>query len=260
MREVLESSLRLFGRSLLPCLPLAAFATVIGQLPSGVDLARGTADVGLAAKPPEWWLLYVLGTLCALVVWGAILYRQRAVAEGVRTSVASELAASARRLPAMLLYLALTLVILLAGLIPAVVLIWLLRLEGMAAYALAGATAFAIAGLLSFAWPALLIDRHGAKAAVDASFAMVRRHWRRLFSLVAMLLATLIIGFAVAGVAIAILGAVAERAGQAFAAVFVALATVVLAAIVVLFLSALLVVAYDDLSRRDQLSAPSSPA
>lgn len=115
---LLEAALRLFRRSLPSCLPLSLAAVLMGQLPSAWDLWQGRAPTLQSSKDTTWWLLAIGSGLGNLLVWNALLLRQRALAEGQTSPGGALLRAAAGRLPASLaLVSAATVLVLLGGLL-----------------------------------------------------------------------------------------------------------------------------------------------
>ncbi len=113
---LLEAALRLFRRSLPSCLPLSLAAVLMGQLPSAWDLLQGRPATLASPKDAIWWLLAIGGGLVNLLVWNAILLRQRALADGQLMPAARLLRCAAARLPAALaLMIASTALVLLGG-------------------------------------------------------------------------------------------------------------------------------------------------
>src|SRR5258708_25582596 len=119
--EILDSAFRIFRATLLTCLPYATVGVIAGQLPSIYDLASGRGlmqTLITEVRDPVWWLLYVLGTLIVIVLWGAILLRQYALATGHGAATVEELRSALRRLPGALLLLCLSGLVIAVWLLP----------------------------------------------------------------------------------------------------------------------------------------------
>lgn len=263
VREVIESSLRLFGRSALSCLPLATIGTLLGQLPAAYDVAVHGKPVGitaasLAQKSGEWWALYVLGTLASLVVWAIVLAKQQRIATaGGTTSVDATGAAMLARLPAIVGYFLLSFLVVLIASIPFGVLGALLALPAVPRSALILLPMLAASAAVSLGWPALILEQRSAPAAVGLGLRLAKTHWQRLVMVVVAILATLIVMVILAGLAVAVISGLASSAGAAVQGSLSAAIVLLAAALAVLYLSAFLLVVFDDLRIRTQGAHPS---
>lgn len=104
--EVLDLTFRIYRASVIPCLVFAGLGVVANQLPNLYSVSRGATLMQSILTPKSGmilWLLTIAGLLIGLVFSGAVVLRQYAIACG--RPVGGELAASARRLPSMLLWL-----------------------------------------------------------------------------------------------------------------------------------------------------------
>lgn len=234
---LLEASLRLFRRSLPSCLPLSLAAVLIGQLPSGWDLLQGRPATLQSSKDLLWWLLAVGGGLVNLLVWNAILLRQRALAEGRAVRTASVLRIAAERLPsALALILASTLLVLLGGA--------LLLLPGL--YLLVA---------LWPAWPRLLAGDgvlHALDEALQLSRGQVLAGSGLALAAVFGVLACYAAGYLGALVLAQIVGAGGPEVVRRIGAVVTALA----GALFLPFLAALTLARHADLEQRRALTPP----
>src|SRR5512146_1238055 len=102
--EVLDCAFAIFKVTVLKCLPFGLLAMVTSQLKSIYDLATGRA---LGARDFGSWLFFALGVLASIVLWSAVILRQKAILERRESSAAAELASAARALPAMAIALVL---------------------------------------------------------------------------------------------------------------------------------------------------------
>jgi len=101
--DLLQTATRLFRASLLKCLPLGMIAVLCAQAPNIYWVATGHA-IGLYAQyDTNFDLLTLVGTTLELWLIGAMMLRQRAVVLGAPILAGSELRASLRRLPVVLL-------------------------------------------------------------------------------------------------------------------------------------------------------------
>ena len=116
--EVLDSAFFIFKVTLVKCLPYGLFAMVASQLQSIYDVATGRP---LGSGGLAWWLFFVLGMLASIVLWSAVIVRQKAILEQKVTTVWSDLGEGLRRLPAMVAALVLAVVAVCVGLVLLVV-------------------------------------------------------------------------------------------------------------------------------------------
>ncbi|MCP5328883.1 MAG: hypothetical protein R3E75_13480 [Steroidobacteraceae bacterium] len=180
--EVLDAGITLFKASLLRCLPLSLLAVIIGQLPSLVTMAQRRTP-SLEGLGPLGWLLVIGAGLANVLLWGAILLRQQAIAEGRRSPLAADLRRPLLRLPA-----ALALIVLSALLIGAGVLA--LLLPGL----------YLIVALM-FAYPALLLDDESVVGALRKSFLLVRGNWGRTSAILTVALFAILVFYAIGMIA-----------------------------------------------------------
>lgn len=260
---MIEASLRLFGRSVLPCLPLATIGTLIGQLPTAYDVAvHGkpmpiTAET-IADKGAQWWALYLIGTLASLAVWAVVLLKQQRIALGAEHSV--PLGATLARLPAILVYLVSSFLVVLLAAMPFGLIVALVPLsQGLrAVIVLVPVLVTSIA--VSLGWPALVVEGRGPFAAIDLGLRLAATHWKRILVVMIAILATVIVMVILASLSVGVLAGLASGAGEAVQnsiAVAIVIASV---ALLVLYLSAYLLIVFHDLRQRAQASSSSSDA
>src|SRR5215468_7891639 len=104
--EILDLAFRIFGTTLMKCLPYALVGVVISHVPTMYDLASGRPLVARTAAQGmqqllsgRWWLLVIVASLGTVAMSNAILLRQYALATGHAASVAGELSTALRKLP-----------------------------------------------------------------------------------------------------------------------------------------------------------------
>ncbi len=177
--EVLDAGFRLFKVSLVRCLPLSLAAVVMGQLPTVLAMARGRRpSVSLDMGTGEWLLVLVAG-LANVLLWGAILLRQRAIAYGQPSTLAGDLGlALSRLLPSLATAIVVGLLIV-AGLV-------LLVVPGLY-----------LAVALLFAYPAMLLDGQTVSGSIRTSLRLVRGHWWRTSLILTVALFAVIVFYAV---------------------------------------------------------------
>ncbi len=252
--EVLDAGFRLFRATLGHCLPYGALLVIAGELGNFYDLFSGrvpTASVEHALEHDRiWWTWYGIGFAIMLLLWGALLLRQDAIARRRPISMRSELATSLWKFPQLV---ALTL------LAWAGITLGLLLLVAPGLYL---AVAFA------FGAPALLIGGAGGPVrALAESARLVRGEWRRTALLIVLVILTTLAAY---GVLAAILTAgsiaIAGIADRTLVASFSEMAGVIVGSITAPFESAMILAIYADLLRRAEqraaltnTGAPSSP-
>jgi hypothetical protein len=232
--EVLDTAFRLFKVSLVRCLPLSLAAVVMGQLPTAYALASGRRpSVSLETDPVDLVLVVVAG-LANLLLWGAILLRQHAIAHGR----ASTLVADLRRVLWLLvpsIAMALLSVLLIAlGLV-------LLVVPGLY-----------LAVALLFAYPAMLIDDQPVIGALRASLRLVRGNWWRTSLVLTVALFAVIVFFAVGSVAGLVVSRLVGGGDVGTDVLVTSVITSLIGALFTPFMVALSLAQYDDLKlRRD---------
>jgi len=142
--EVLDSAFRIFGATLVKCLPYAVLGVFAGQLPTLYDLGKGR-PLGQAAmldhlRDPLWWLLYLLAIVGTMVLTNAVILREYALVTGRPAVAAAELARSLRRIPGLLLIGLVVGLTVLACCLPAIVIAVAVKASGgtMAGFAMVG--------------------------------------------------------------------------------------------------------------------------
>lgn len=158
--EVLDSAFVIFKVTLIKCLPFGLLAMVTSQLKSIYDLATGRA---LGSHDFGSWLFFGLGVLASIVLWSAVILRQKAVLELRDTTAAAEVVKAARALPSMVLSLLVGLLLCGAGLI-------LLVVPGL--YVMLA---------FPFVWQVILFERRGPlQAFADSRRLISGNAWRVL--------------------------------------------------------------------------------
>jgi hypothetical protein len=160
--EVLDSALVIFKITLIRCLPYGLLAVVTGQLQSIYDVATGRPP---GSKDFGWGVFFGLGVLISLLLWSAIIVRQKALLDGRPTSLTSDLGAALRALPSMVAALVWASLACAVGLV-------LLVIPGI--YLM---LAFAFAG------PAILLGGKGPIDALNESRRLVAGNALRVFSI-----------------------------------------------------------------------------
>jgi len=126
--EVLDSAFRIYGTTLLKCLPYSFASVIVGQLLSLYDVLHRPAASGAAlpaaavhsAHGAVWVVLALLVTVASMMFANAVFLRQYALSTGRAASMPEELSRSLRRVPGVLLMGILIALALLATMIPVV--------------------------------------------------------------------------------------------------------------------------------------------
>ena len=240
---------------MLPCLPLATIGTLLGQLPSAYDVAvhgkpMPLTAASLADKGGEWWALYVLGTLASLVLWAIVLAKQQRIATG--GAGAPGAGAMLARLPAIVGFCLASFVVVLLVSFPFGLAAALFAMPPGVRSALVLLPILAASAAVSLGWPALVLEGRSALAAVAIGLRLAVAHRRRLVLVVVAILATLIVMVILAGLVVAVITGLASPAGAAVQGSLSAAVMLLAAALAVLYLSAFLLVIFDDLRVRTQ--------
>ncbi|MGH8217686.1 MAG: hypothetical protein ACREUT_03825 [Steroidobacteraceae bacterium] len=242
--EVLDAGFRLFRATLGHCLPYGALVMIAGELGNLYELFSGRLPSATLELEHDrtWWTWYGVGLAIMLLLWGALLTRQDALARRRPVSMTAELGASLRKFPQLV---ALTLIAwggITLGLL-------LLVVPGLY-----------LAVALAFGAPALFVGgASGPVRALAESLRLVRGEWRRTALLMVLVI---LITLAVDGVLSAVLTAasaviadvdVADRMRVASISEIVG---VIVGSITAPFWSAMILAIYADLVRRAELRRP----
>jgi hypothetical protein len=232
--EVLDTGFRLFKASLVRCLPLSLAAVVMGQLPTVYTLASGRRpSVSLETDPMDLLLVIVAG-LANVLLWGAILLRQHAIAYGQ----ASTLSADLRRV--------------LSLLVPSIAMVLLSVLLIAVGLVLLVVPGLYLAVALLFAYPAMLLDGQSVTGAIRASLRLVRGNWWRTSLVLTVALFAVIVFYAVGSVVGLILSRLVGGGDVGTVFLVTSVITALIGALFTPFMVALSLAQYDDLKlRRD---------
>ncbi len=232
--EVLDTGFRLFKVSLLRCLPLSLAAVVMGQLPTVYTLASGRRPSLSASMSAAEWALVLFAGFANVLLWGAILLRQRAIAYGRPSTLAGDLGqVLARLLPS--LGIALLSVLLIAlGMV-------LLVVPGLY-----------LAVALLFAYPALLLDGQPVVGAIRTSLRLVRGNWWRTSTILTVALFAVVVFYVVGSVVGVMLAGLVGSGDVGSVFLVTSVITAMIGALFSPFMLALSLAQYDDLKlRRD---------
>jgi hypothetical protein len=246
--EVLDLAVQIFKASMVRCIPYGILAVAFEQLPNIHDLGRGVVRQPFGGGRPIWLVLFVVGTLLALMTWSALLLRQRAIIEHTPTTFKAELTETLRRLPS---FVVATVLFFVATGAPLAVLLavtppyhpWLrIPLIASGVY---------VAILLSSTWPAVMLGRHGPWGALRQSVRLVWGNWWRVAAVygvgaVAVFVLAILVGILIALVVPALVEDI-----PVMMAVFTVLGNATIA-IVAPFVGALLLAVFGELRARKE--------
>lgn len=260
VREVIEASLRLFARSVLPCLPLATIGALLAQLAYAHEVATlgpGRAlDTSpmLASKDTTWWLLYAIGTLASLIVWTIVLRRQQslAYAPGAPPAGANF---GPERYPAVLLFFVLSMIIAFIAALPSLLIVAFVPMSKAMQVLVVALPMFAASAAVSLGWPALVFEGKAATESVGEGLRLAVRHASRLLRVAVAIVGTLIVILVLAGFVLGILGALASTAGPMVQTAVMVCVLFAIVGLVMLYLLAFLLIVFADLRAH---SSPSS--
>ena len=234
--EILDTAFRIFGATLLKCLPLAALSLLAGQLPNIYSLLKGLPLQRLLTTlrhDPLWWLLVFAGGVIALTMTSAIVRRQCAIASGLPLPQ-GELMAALRLVPGLFMVLLLFGLATMAGLV-------LLVIPGLY-----------IATRLLCATTAYILTDRGVFASLSYSWDLTAGNVWRL-SLIFTVYLVLIIAFDVLATAIAAAVAVPFALGDlAMITAVTSAVMVIVGSIVRPFYTAMLLAVFGDLCVRKE--------
>jgi hypothetical protein len=264
--EILDTAFRIFGATLLKCLPYATLAVIIRQLPNIYTVARHRPLTITAWTDPLWWLLDLVAMLIGMVLLAALLLRQYAVATGHPPAMGPELGTGLRRLPGMVLYLILFILGLGVSLMPLALAAmfsgWLRLVVGV--LLLLPACCFLLA--VSCAWPLMLLTGQGALASMKQSARLTRGSWGRLTLIYTVGLVLLLVLYALAGAIAAVVAGLFVGADVVMMSTVGVVVMVILGAVGTPFYGGLLLAVLGDLSVRKEgadlehrIAAPASP-
>ncbi|HEV2701534.1 MAG TPA: hypothetical protein VGV09_07885 [Steroidobacteraceae bacterium] len=219
VREVLKTGGQIFRLSLSATLPYGILFALCGQLANLRNLSLELPLPTFESVDPAWWAWWVAGTLLALLVFGALILRQKALAAGERTSAAAEMRQAGALWSRLIVCVALSLGAVLLALVPAFAVLSLTGLSptqtnlasvkvGMLLLLIPASLPGAWVSLgLMFAPTALMLKKLGPVEAMGFSFGVLRGNWWRASLLSA----------AVAGILVLVLVLVATLVGAIMA-------------------------------------------
>jgi hypothetical protein len=159
--EVLDTTFKLLGVSLVKTLPYGVLMTIAGQLGNIDNLLTGRNARIFVPRDPATWALWIVSMIGSLLLWAALILRQRAIAQDAPVSMRAELASALQMLPSLAGLFILVTVAVLCGVL-------LLIVPGVY-----------LAIALSMATPALVLAGKDPIDAMKYSLELIRGHWWR---------------------------------------------------------------------------------
>jgi hypothetical protein len=288
--EVLDAAFRIYGATLLKCLPYSFGSVIVGQLLSVYDLLHRHSLTPAAVRTaqmqqlrdPLWWALVVVVMVASTMFANAVFLRQYTLATGRAAAMRAELGRGLQRAPGVLLMALLVVLAFAATLIP--VMLAVAALGGLAAIAGTSPALSSqvwvmigvfLAMLTAGSWvvikwvcsvPIYLLSERGAIASMSHSWQLTRGNFWRLSIIYSVGVVLLLVFYALASVAG---GVVALFVGRGDLVVFLAVSSVVIALLAALFTPfyhALILAVFGDLAARregadlaQRISAPAVP-
>jgi hypothetical protein len=246
--EILDLTFRMYRSTLVKCLPLAALAMVLSQLPSLYLLlsGRGLKLSFLALmRDPTYRVIYVVSVLLALVLNAAILLRQYAMVMGRQPG--GELLAAVRRSPALVLLAVLFWLALIACAVPALLFAGSVR---AGVFVLAGVLACYVMVSLSSALVVLMVSGAAPVASLTRSWRLTRGSFWRLTVIYTVAFIILMVLYVLLGTATGFVVALVAHGDLAVVTAAYAVVVVALGAFAVPFYMAVQLAVFGDLTAR----------
>jgi hypothetical protein len=159
--QTMDTAFRIFQRSLAKCLPHGVLSMIAGQLANIYYLTNGKRIGGFGAGDPLWLGLYSIGALVGVLLWSAMLLKQRNILAGERIHTRTELAEAGRRMPVLVAFAVMATLAIAGGVV-------LLVIPGL----------YMVVALIP-AWPILLLEKRGPLSAIRQSVHLIKGHWWR---------------------------------------------------------------------------------
>ena len=270
--EILDSAFRIFRATLVKCLPYAIAAAIAGQLPNIYYLARGRtllqardplgsalgafwyylatgrpSELYAPTPDPLAWALYTVAALITMVLWGAILLRQYAMATGHPLETRVELATPLRRLPGVLLLFIATMLAIHVWVLPVLAIHGGLRLFVLLALIV---PASLVAVALSCGWTVFMLTGKGALESLRHSWQLTSGSWLRLMLIYTVAFVLVMVFYLILGVIIGLVAVVLAGGDLATTTAITAVLVALLGVVVLPFMPGLMLAVLGDLSVR----------
>ncbi len=201
---VLDTAIRIYTRSLLPCMPLVVVGAVLAAIPallmSDVQQQAAAGDAMAALDlfmSRKMWLVFPLAIVVYTAIGGALIAQVDAIARGERLKAGAALGLGLQRLPTMLG------VTILVGLMAGIGML-LLLIPGIYV-----AVVFMLASLLP------ILERAGVAESLSISSRLIRGNWWRSFTIVLVAVAIIYVLFLVVGIIVGVVTAMGIGGGSA---------------------------------------------
>jgi len=283
--EILDSAFRIFGATLLKCLPYAALAVIAGQLPTLYDLSHGRPLLGAVMAQrtqllsqhlhdPLWWILYAVAILGTMTLTNAVMLRQYALATGRAANASAELTTGLRKIPGTLLIWILLGLAVAGCMLPAGIIGGVAAASAGAPQAVVAFTLFVLLALIPASWlfvrwscsvtVYLLLDRT-ALDSLTHSWRLTAGNFWRLSLIYTVGLVLLLVLYGLSSVLGGVMALVLARGDVAVITAATTVVVVLLGAVATPFYWALALAVLGDLSVRregtdlaQRLSAPAT--
>ena len=249
--EVLDLAFRIFGATLLKCLPFAALAVIAGQLPNAYTLSSGqplltNPQVALQRLfDPKFWLLELVAIFLTVILTNAVVLRQYALITAQPMSGSAALSAGMRHAPGIvLIWILIALPWVLFG---------VLALNGAALLCL---LVFVIASILVLRWSCAvvvcLVTERGPLKSMSRSWQLTRGQFWRLSLIYSVGLVLLIVLYVLSGVISSVVALMFVRGNLAMITAAATVVVVLMGGFATPFYSALALAILGDLSVRSE--------
>src|SRR2546421_43500 len=278
--EILDSAFRIFGVTLLRCLPYSFLGVIVGHLTTFYDLATGHPVVPTTLRArqthdPLWWVLLLVAAFAGTTLANAVLLRQYALATGHAAATGAELSTGAWRVAGVLLIAILMTLAIVATFIPVFLVASLMTAGLSTAPSPAGilvVVGLGVLALIPASWalirwvcavPVYLLTERGPVASMSHSWQLTAGHFWRLSVIYAVGIAFIIVLYVLSGVIGAVIALLLARGDVAVITATSAVVVTLLGAVRTPFYSALVLAVLGDVSVRregadlaQRLSAP----
>lgn len=270
--EILDSTFRLFGATLLKCLPYAILGVIVGQLGSLYDLLKNgrprldAASRLALAQDRMWWLASLVGFVLTLVFTNAVILRQFALASGRGAAAGAELPRALGRVPGVLLIVIVMGLAIVGTMIPVMLVVALplglatgLASGGGQQGAIWGTVIFVLLALIAVSWIVIrwicstavyLLTERGPLASMGHSWRLTSGSFWRLSVIYTVAVVLLLVFYLIATVLGTAVAAAIAHGDLAVMTAVMSTVVVVLGAFAAPFYSALMLAVYGDLTVR----------
>lgn len=208
--DIMEAAKQVFRATIPKCLPLAMLSTLLFQMASLYDLAKGKQPDLFKPHDATFWTLFVIGFAAWQLLAAVIMLRQRSMMAGRLPDLQAEWRVALERWPLLLLTAVLSGIVMTLGFLLLVV---------------PGVYAFVCFLLLR---PVVLFEKIDPRHALERCFQLARPRWLK-FCAVALIGGMIFVVCALAAVAaLSLLGALLAAAGIKAAAINAVAAAVLL--------------------------------